>query len=131
MTQVILDNIVGRPFRVVNVREDGDELEEQPDCMTADVQENFPPCISRLLSMRPPLTPTPDQNFHLASYLLDCGYTVDECKKVFREIFREKYDENTADTHLKLIKVMECRPFQCFIVQHGLGVCTEDCRQFR
>jgi len=93
--------------------------------------ESFPHCIRALLLMRPPKTPTPSQNFHLACYLLERGYTMDECKRVFMSIFQEKYDEDTADVHLKLIKLKECKPYQCFIVKHGLGLCNPDCERYR
>jgi hypothetical protein len=87
----------------------------------------LPPCITKLLSMRYPETPTPAQSFYLACWLLDKGYSLDDCKRVFKEIFQEHYNEDTADTHLKLIKIKECRPYHCFMVEYGLGICSPEC----
>jgi hypothetical protein len=89
----------------------------------------LPPCITRLLSMRCPDTPTPAQSFYLACWLFDKGLSLEECKMVFKHIFGQHYDEETADTHLKLIKIKECRPYQCFMVEYGLGICNRECPQ--
>ncbi|MBD3261885.1 MAG: hypothetical protein GF334_09515 [Candidatus Altiarchaeales archaeon] len=90
-------------------------------------QKAFPPCIKKLLSMRPPETPTPTQSFHLACFLLQQGYDIEDCKDVLKEIFQQEYEEDTADIHLKIIKGKGCKPFQCFMVKHGLGLCSPDC----
>jgi DNA primase large subunit len=90
-------------------------------------QELVPPCINRLLTMRHPETPSPSQNFYLSCYLLKCGFGIEDCKQLFREMFRERYDDRVADEHLKFIKIKEYEPYSCFIVEHLLGLCNPEC----
>jgi DNA primase large subunit len=99
-------------------------------CSKGEV-DSFPPCISRLLSMHAPNTPTTNQSFYLACFLLNNGYTIEDCKKVFKRIFGEQYDEKTADMQLKLIKITGIQPFECNVVKHLLGICSPECSRYR
>jgi len=93
-------------------------------------RDDFPPCISRIMAMRIE-KPTRDQSFHLACWLLNNGYGIEECKQVFKGIFQEDYVEETADTDLKLIKLKDVKPYSCFIVRQWLGVCSPNCPRYK
>jgi len=126
MAELVMEGQITKPQRVVDVEYQVESIDDAPYILDKE-SELVPPCINKLLSMRSPETPTPTQSFHLACWLLDKGYDIEECKNVFREIFQEKYDEDTADIHLKLIKGKNYRPYHCFMVKHGLGICSTDC----
>ena len=92
--------------------------------------EGFPPCVRRILSMSLE-RPTHEQSFYLACFLLDRGFDIDECKRVFREIFGCDYDEVTADLQLKFIEIKGIKPYNCFMVRQWLGVCSPNCPKYR
>ena len=104
----------------------GGKLEELVDIFEGD-DLVIPSCIGRILSMSPPKTPSDTQGFYLACWLLGKGFSLDECKQVFKKVYGNAYVEKTADMQLKLIKLKECKPYSCFIVKHLLGICTSSC----
>lgn len=113
-------------FKVLGLDRDSLEILGE-DFTETPVYALTPPCINSILSMRHPEAPNPEQNFYLACYLLEAGFDIDVCKRVFKTIFRDKYVDEVADTQLKLIKLKGYEPYDCMIVDKFLGLCNGEC----
>ena len=93
--------------------------------------EKFPPCVKKVISIKPPYHPSHMENYFLCAWLSRHGYNKEEITDIFKGLMGEKYSEKTTQQQVDYIVDKGYRHPSCAKIKREYGLCDPACKYFK
>jgi len=92
--------------------------------------EEFPPCVKKVISIKPPYRPSHMENYFLCAWLSRHGYGKEEITDVFEDLMGENFSEKTTQQQVDFIVDNDYRYPSCAKIRKEYGLCDTTCRYY-